>query len=150
MVEDLSLTTDLMVGFPGESEGDFSKTLEMVESCRFDAAFTFIYSSRRGTAASRIQDDLTAGEKQERLERLMNLTRSLTFRSMQEEIGKEKLALVYGPSRRDERIWAARTRNNKLVHFPRKEEDLRGRFVKLLITGSGSWSLKGDMAQLIG
>jgi tRNA-2-methylthio-N6-dimethylallyladenosine synthase len=144
-VEGASLTTDIIVGFPGEGEEDFEQTMDMVEKCRFDAAFTFLYNPRRGTAAYRMLDDVPPRLKQERLEELMALTRRLTRQSLEGEVGKELLVLVEGPSRKDPRQWSARTRNNKLVHFPRDEIDMSGRFAQVLITVAGNWSLRGEL-----
>jgi tRNA-2-methylthio-N6-dimethylallyladenosine synthase len=145
MIEGVSLTTDIIVGFPGEEEEDFEQTMDMVERCRFDAAFTFLYNPRRGTAASRTLDDVPPRLKQERLEALMALTRRLTRQSLEGEVGKELLVLVEGPSNKDPGRWSARTRNNKLVHFPRKEKDIRGGFSRVLITAAGNWSLRGEL-----
>jgi tRNA-2-methylthio-N6-dimethylallyladenosine synthase len=149
-VKGVSLGTDLIVGFPGERESDFKKTLEMVELCSFDSAFTFLYNIREGTAAARMPDDVPSMVKQDRLERLMRLTRHLTKESLRKEVGKVKLALVYGISRKDPGQWAARTRDNKLVHFPCGERELDGKTVKLSVTGSGSWSLRGDIMEVVG
>jgi tRNA-2-methylthio-N6-dimethylallyladenosine synthase len=144
-VPGVSLSTDLIVGFPGESEDDFKATLEMVGLCRFDAAFTFLYNARQGTAAAQLLDDVEPRVKRERLERLMEVTRGLTAESLSGERGGVKTVLVLGPSRKDYRSWSARTRNNKLVHFERGEADLTGRFVKVRITSAGSWSLQGEL-----
>jgi len=148
MIEDVSLTTDIIVGFPGERDEDFQKTMEMVEECRFDSVYTFIYNPREGTAAYNIPDDVPPETKQKRLRRLTGLTRSLTKRSLQKEVGKELVVLVEGPSRRDPAQWASRTRNNKLVHFPREEKDLSGRFARVSITAAGSWSLRAELLEV--
>ena len=150
VVPEASLSTDIMVGFPGEGEDDFLATLDIVDSCRFDAAFTFIYNPREGTAAARLADDVPAEVKQERLRRLLELTRGLTASSLREEVGKERVALVYGPSHRDPLNWSARTRRNQLVHFRRGEADLSGRFVRVRISASGSWSLLGELLEVLG
>jgi tRNA-2-methylthio-N6-dimethylallyladenosine synthase len=150
MIEGVSLTTDLIVGFPGECESDFQKTLEVVEECRFDSAFTFLYNPREGTESARMPDDVPAKIKQERLERLIGLTRRLTAESLRKEVGKEVLAIVNGLSRKNPQRWSARTRNNKLVHFPRTDEDLSGKFVRVFISSAGSWSLQGDLMEVIG
>jgi len=144
-VERVVISTDIMVGFPGETEGDFLRTLEMVEKCRFDYAFTFVYNPRPGTAASRLVDDVTPDSKRERLERLADVTRRLTARSLQEMVGREEPVLVEGPSRKDPGRWAARTRGNHLVHFPRCGEDLAGKVVRVAITSAGSWALHGRL-----
>lgn len=150
MVEDVVLTTDLMVGFPGETEEDFKQTLEMVERCRFDAAFTFIYNQRPGTAASRLPDAVPWEVKQERLERLAELTRRLTSDSLKSRVGREEVVLVEGPSRKDPRRWRARTRGNQLVHFPREKDDLSGKLARVRITSAGSWSMHGELSEVWG
>lgn len=148
-VPDVSLTTDLIVGFPGETEKDFRDTLEMVELCGFDAAFTFVYNPREGTAAARLPDDVTGIEKRERLECVAGLTRRLTARSLEREVGKERFVLISGPSRKDPGRWAARTRQNKLVHFVRGGADLTGRLALVRITSAGSWSLQARLLEVM-
>jgi tRNA-2-methylthio-N6-dimethylallyladenosine synthase len=144
-----SLTTDIIVGFPGEGENDFQRTMDMVESCRFDGAFTFLYSPREGTAAFDIPDEIPGRVKHERLQRLMELTRYLTAQSLEKEVGKELMVLVEGPSHKDPDWMASRTRRNKLVHFPREEVDLKGRFAKVLVTAAGKWSLRGKLLEIL-
>ena len=144
-VDEASLTTDIIVGFPGEEQEDFEQTMDMVERCRFDAAFTFLYNPRRETAAYKIPDNVPQWLKQERLEELMDLTRLLTRQSLEREVGKELQVLVEGPSHKDPERWSARTRNNKLVHFPRGARDISGKFVRVHITAAGSWSLRGEL-----
>ena len=90
-------------------------------------------------------DDVPPHLKQERLEALMDMTRSLTRQSLEMEVGKELQVLVQGPSQKDPGRWSARTRNNKLIHFPRGEGDMSGRFARVLITKAGSWSLRGEL-----
>ncbi len=148
-VPGVSLTTDLMVGFPGESEEDFAATMEMVESCAFDAAFTFLYNRRDMASAAGLPDEVPEGVKHERLQRLMEATRRLTRESLRAEIGSEKTVLVQGYSRRDKHRWAARTRNNKLVHFECNDIDLTATFARVRITAAGNWSLLGELEEII-
>lgn len=150
IVREVVLTTDIMVGFPGETEEDFRRTLEMVERCRFDGAFTFMYNDRPGTAAAVLPGKVPAEIKRERLERLASLTRDLTSASLAGRVGRVERVLVEGLSRKDPGRWRARTRGNQLVHFPREEEDLTGKFVDVRITSAGSWSLYGQKLRLIG
>jgi tRNA-2-methylthio-N6-dimethylallyladenosine synthase len=121
-----------------------------VEAAGFDASFTFIYNSRPGTAAGRMPDDVSAIVKQERLQRLMNLTRELSAQSLAKEVGRETEVLVSGVSRKDPGNWTSRTGSNKIVHFERRGEDLAGKRVKVAITQAGSWSLKARALQVIG
>ena len=148
MVPGVSLSTDLIVGYPGEREDDFLATLEMVELCRFDAAFTFLYNPRNGTTAARLADDIPAAIKHERLNRLMEATRRLTSCSLQGEVGTVQTVLVHGPSRKDPQRWSARTRNNKLVHFERGNTELSGRFARVRIESAGNWSLYAELEDL--
>ncbi|MBC7247785.1 MAG: tRNA (N6-isopentenyl adenosine(37)-C2)-methylthiotransferase MiaB [Actinobacteria bacterium] len=149
-VEGVVLSTDIIVGFPGEREEDFLHTMEMVELCRFDASFTFLYNPRPGTAAAHLPDDVSPAEKGARMERLLSLTRRLTAESLRARVGKEEVVLVEGPSARDPGRWRARTRGNQLVHFPRGKEDLTGRFARVRITASGSWCLQGSLREVLG
>ncbi len=144
------LSTDIIVGFPGEREEDFLATLEMVESCRFDAAFTFIYNPRPGTAAARLPDDVTPEEKHARMERLLHVTRRLTAESLRSRVGGEEVVLVEGESFRDPACWRARTRGNQVVHFPREEQDIAGKFARVAITACGSWCLHGRLLEVLG
>jgi|YelNatPaOPRAMG01_1025707.scaffolds.fasta_scaffold00934_35 tRNA-2-methylthio-N6-dimethylallyladenosine synthase len=148
LVDGVVLTTDLMVGFPGETEEDFRRTLELVERCRFDAAFTFIYNPRPGTAASRLDDDVPREVKLQRLERLAELTRRLTAESLRRRVGRVETVMVEGQSRKDEKMWKARTRGNQLVHFPKGSEDLTGMLAMVGITSSGSWSMHGELIRV--
>lgn len=149
-VEGVVLSTDIIVGFPGEREEDFLRTLEMVERCRFDAAFTFVYNPRPGTAAALLPDDVAPTEKKERMERLLNLTRRLTTESLRSRVGGEEMVLVEGLSDRDPARWRARTRGNQLVYFPRGKEDLVGKFARVSITASGSLCLHGNLREALG
>lgn len=150
LVPGATLSTDLIVGFPGESEDDFLATLDMVERCRFDSAFTFLYNPRQGTAAARLPDDVPPAVKQDRLSRLMEAARRMTAASLEAEVGRDLAVLVHGPSRKDAARWASRTRNDKLLHFARDERDLAGRFAVVTVTAAGSWSLQGELREVLG
>ncbi|MDY6794304.1 MAG: tRNA (N6-isopentenyl adenosine(37)-C2)-methylthiotransferase MiaB [Actinomycetota bacterium] len=149
MMDDVSITTDIMVGFPGESDDDFNKTLEMTEACRFDGAFTFLYNSRKGTRAAAMKHMVPEEVKRERLRRLTAVTRELTRASLKREVGRERHVLVEGISRKDPQKWSARTRNNKLVHFRRGAGEISGRLARVVITSAGSWSLQGDLMDVL-
>lgn len=146
-VSGVVVSTDIMVGFPGETEDDFRRTLKVVEECLFDYAFTFIYNPRPGTAASRLPDDLPWEVKRERLERLAETTRRLTARSLRARLGKEEEVLVEGPSKKDPGRLAGRTRGNHLVHFPFSGRDLAGRVVRVKIASAGNWALYGSLSE---
>jgi tRNA-2-methylthio-N6-dimethylallyladenosine synthase len=117
-VPDASLSTDIIVGFPGESEEDFRETLEVVEEVRYDSAFTFVFSPRRGTTAALIEDGLvTHPVKVERMERLVALVQQHARERAQRFVGRTLEVLVEGPSRTDPERLRGRTRHNKVVNF---------------------------------
>ncbi|MFY9603231.1 MAG: tRNA (N6-isopentenyl adenosine(37)-C2)-methylthiotransferase MiaB, partial [bacterium] len=127
-VPDCSITTDIIVGFPGEEEEDFAATLDIVRQVRFDNAFTFVFSPRSGTPAAKMKEQVPEDVKKERLNRLMELQDRIS-RDINEELrGKELEVLVEGTSKKEEKILTSRTRTNKLVLFP-GEEDLMGELV---------------------
>jgi tRNA-2-methylthio-N6-dimethylallyladenosine synthase len=117
LVPDCSLSTDIIVGFPGESEAEFEETLEVVEQVKYDSAFTFIYSPRRGTLAADLPDQLPHEVKRERMERLVEAVQRLAHERAQRFVGRTVEALVEGPSRTDAAKLRGRTRHNKTVNF---------------------------------
>jgi tRNA-2-methylthio-N6-dimethylallyladenosine synthase len=116
-VPDVALTTDIIVGFPGETEEDFQETLEVVEQVRFDSAFTFIFSPRRGTVAADLPDQLPHPVKRERMERLIEVVQRIATERAQRFVGRTMEVLVEGPSRTDPSRLRGRTRHNKTVNF---------------------------------
>ncbi|MBX5466658.1 MAG: tRNA (N6-isopentenyl adenosine(37)-C2)-methylthiotransferase MiaB [Firmicutes bacterium] len=148
-IPDVALTTDLIVGFPGETEEDFAATLDLVKRVRFDAAFTFLYSAREGTPAARWEsrDPVPEAVKKERLNRLMDLQYRISWEANQQWVGKTVLAVVEGVSKKSEAMWSARTQHNKVVLVPRQaDDDLRFRFVPVRITGAKTFYLTGEVA----
>jgi tRNA-2-methylthio-N6-dimethylallyladenosine synthase len=117
-VPDCALTTDIIVGFPGETEADFEETLEVVEEVGYDSAFTFIFSPRRGTAAAELPGQLPHGVKRERMERLVEAVQRRATERAQRFVGRTMEVLVEGPSRTDPDRLRGRTRHNKTVNFP--------------------------------
>jgi tRNA-2-methylthio-N6-dimethylallyladenosine synthase len=116
-VPDVSLTTDIIVGFPGETDAEFEETLEVVEQVRYDSAFTFIFSPRRGTEAADLDGQLPHSVKRERMERLVELVQSCALERAQRFVGRTMEVLVEGPSRTDPARLRGRTRHNKTVNF---------------------------------
>ena len=116
-VPDVALTTDIIVGFPGETEEDFVETLEVVEAIGFDGAFTFIYSPRRGTEAATLPGQLPHEVKVERMERLVEVVQRRARERAQRFVGRTMEVLVEGPSRNDPARLRGRTRHNKVVNF---------------------------------
>ncbi len=146
-IPDASLTTDIIVGFPGETEQDFLETLDLVRQVRYDAAFTFIYSPREKTPAARWEgrDPVPNPVKKDRLNRLMELQYQISWEANQALIGKEELVLVEGISKKNDRVWACRTHSNKVVLIDREPaEDLIDRFVPVRITGAKTFYLSGQ------
>ncbi|MGI9952731.1 tRNA (N6-isopentenyl adenosine(37)-C2)-methylthiotransferase MiaB [Moorellaceae bacterium AZ2] len=140
----VSITTDLIVGFPGETEEDFAATLDLVERVQFDNAFTFMYSPRQGTAAASLPGQLPLEVKKARLKRLMDLQNRISRAKNEVLVGEEMEVLVEGPSENDPTKLSGRTRTHKLVIFP-GPEDLIGKLVPVKITQAQTWLLKGEV-----
>ncbi|CAN5126175.1 hypothetical protein BH18ACT4_BH18ACT4_01900 [soil metagenome] len=146
-VPDLAVTTDIIVGFPGETDDDFERTLEVVAAAGYDSAYTFIYSPRPGTeAASRPDDFVAADVCAERFERLRLVVERSGLMRHRARIGRVEEAVVEGPSRRDVSFTTGRTRQNKLVHFSSDRPLRPGTFVDVAVTGAGAHHLTGDLA----
>ena len=144
-IPDLSLTTDIIVGFPGETEEDFEQTLSLMRECRFDSAFMFKYSERPGTFASKhLPDDVPEEVKIERLNRMIELQNELSLASNRADIGREFEVLVEGPSKRDPEEYFGRTSQNKVVVFDRGDHGV-GDYVRVRITGCTPATLFGDV-----
>jgi tRNA-2-methylthio-N6-dimethylallyladenosine synthase len=116
-IPDLALTTDIIVGFPGETEADFRETMEVVEEVGFDGAFTFVYSPRAGTDAAARTDQISDHVKRERIERLVDVVQRVAARRNQERVGLVEEVLVEGASRTDGTLLRGRTRRNTTVNF---------------------------------
>jgi tRNA-2-methylthio-N6-dimethylallyladenosine synthase len=140
-VPDLALGTDVIVGFPGETEADFAATLEVVEEVRFDSAFTFIYSPRAGTEAAALPDQVPDDVKHERLERLVEVVQRVASARNAERVGRVEEVLVEGASRTDSALLRGRTRRNTTVNFSGSARP--GELVDVLVEGSTSTTLRG-------
>jgi tRNA-2-methylthio-N6-dimethylallyladenosine synthase len=134
-VPDVAVSTDVIVGFPGETDEDFAQTLDVVERARFDSAFTFQYSKRPGTEAARMEDQIPRDVVQARFERLVSLQERISLERNRDAVGRTYEVLVEGPSKKDPGRVAARTRTNKLVHVP-ADSLLPGRFVNARIVAA--------------
>jgi tRNA-2-methylthio-N6-dimethylallyladenosine synthase len=145
-VPDCALTTDIIVGFPGETEADFEQTLEVAEAVGYDSAFTFIYSPRRGTEAADLPDPLPHDIKVARLERLVEVIQRRAREQATRFIGREVEVLVEGPSRTDPTRLRGRSRHNKVVNFDGLGAP--GDFVPVRITGATSQTLSGEASLL--
>jgi tRNA-2-methylthio-N6-dimethylallyladenosine synthase len=140
-VPDCAITTDIIVGFPGETEQDFEQTLEVVDDVGYDGAFTFIFSPRRGTEAAGFDDQLPHATKRERMGRLVELVQRRARERAERFVGRSMEVLVEGPSRTDESRLRGRTRHNKTVNFDGTAEP--GELVEVEITGATSTTLSG-------
>jgi tRNA-2-methylthio-N6-dimethylallyladenosine synthase len=145
-IPDVAFGTDIIVGFPGETDRDFEETLEVVEQVGFDSAFTFVYSPRQGTEAASMPGQVPHELKIERMERLVEVTQRIANERNAARVGRVEEVLVEGPSRTDSRLLRGRTRRNTTVNFVGDaaagelvpvlvETTLRGRQPALVTTG---------------
>jgi tRNA-2-methylthio-N6-dimethylallyladenosine synthase len=140
-IPDLALGTDIIVGFPGETDEDFEGTIEVVEEVRFDSAYTFIFSPRSGTEAAELPDQVPDEVKHERLERLVEVVQRIAAERNAERVGRVEEVLVEGPSRTDDALLRGRTRRNTTVNFTGSAGP--GDIVDVLVDGSTSTTLHG-------
>ncbi len=142
---DITISSDFIVGFPGETEADFQATLDLVESVGFDHSFSFVYSARPGTPASNLADTTPAQEKKERLYRLQEMINRQAAAISESMVGTTQTILVEGQSRKSTSELFGRTENNRVVNFPGSPE-MVGRFMDLQITAALANSLRGRVA----
>lgn len=144
----VALTTDIIVGFPGETEEDFRATLDLVKAVQFDAAFTFLYSPRSGTPAAKMPEQIDADIKKRRLTELMDMQNVIGLAKNTAYEGRKVEVLVEGASKNDPAVWTGRTVTGKIVLWPHQEERL-GDIVTVRIDKGQTWVLKGEMMSLI-
>lgn len=142
-VKNVSITTDIIVGFPGETEEDFEETLSLVNECKFDSAFTFIFSPREGTPASKMEDKVTIEEKENRLHRLNELVNKYSLEKNKEYVGKTVKVLIEGKSDK-ENVLMGYTDTMKLVNA-KGNVDAIGTIVDVKILDAKTWSLDGEI-----
>jgi len=149
-VEDLAVTTDLIVGFPGESDEEFDETLDVVARAQFDSAYTFIFSPRSGTRAASMTDQFVDTEAiKERFERLKAvLDRSALAKHAARE-GRREEVLVEGPSRRNDEMLSGRTRQGKLIHFARHDQLRPGSLALVDVVHGAPYHLMGEVAEVV-
>jgi len=144
---DLAVTTDLIVGFPGETDDDFERTLELAATAEYDSAYTFIYSPRAGTEAAEMADQFVApAVVAERFDRLKVVLERSALRKHEDRIGRIEEVVVEGPSRKDPSVLTGRTRQNKLVHFASPAPLRVGTYAEVLVTGAAPHFLRGELA----
>ena len=141
---DISLSSDFIVGFPGETDQDFEKTMELISRVGFDQSFSFIYSTRPGTPAAEFRDPVSVAVKQKRLSRLQEAISSMASAISRSMIGSQQRVLVDGYSRKNTNQLSGRTENNRVINFS-ANPDLVGEFVDLLVSEALSNSLRGSL-----
>ena len=144
LMPDLVVTTDIIVGFPGETEEEFEDTIRLCEQVRYDAMFTFIYSRRNGTPAASMPDPYSREEKQRHFDRLTETANRISGEKHREYEGKLLKVLVDGETGREEYNLSSRTNGGRLVHL-KGDLSLIGQFVNVRITASNTWALYGEM-----
>ena len=142
-VKNITFSTDIIVGFPNETEEQFQDTLKMMDYCKFDNVYTFIYSPRAGTPASRMEDNVSLETKRSRLKLLNQKVAHYALLNNKNLIGSIQSVLVDGPSKKDENVFSGYTEGNKLVNFVPKNAKT-GMIVQVKITSANTWTLKGE------
>ena len=141
---DIALTTDIIVGFPGETEEDFEATLDILRRVRFDMIYSFIYSPRSGTPAARMENQVPDDIKSARMQRLLEVQDEISYAKNCDEVGKTLRVLADGASKNDPAVYAGRSEAGKLVHF-RTDADVTGQFVNVHITRAEPFCLHGEL-----
>lgn len=141
---DIAISTDIIVGFPGETEEEFQETLTLCEEVRYDSAFTFLYSIRKGTPAEKYENQIPEEIKHERFNRLVDVINRISAEKNAEYIGRVEKVLVDGPSKRNSKTYGGRTESFKLVNF-KGSPDMIGNVVDVRITDAGTFSLEGEV-----
>lgn len=141
-IPNISLTTDIIVGFPGETDEDFEDTLDIIRKVRFDSAYTFLYSKRTGTPAAKSENQIPDEVKKERFEKLLTLQNSISKEINETFLGKKVEILVEGISKTNDNIYTGRTRGNKIVNYKGNKDDV-GKIKNILIDDIKTWSLEG-------
>ena len=146
-IPDIGLTTDIIVGFPGETEEDFQDTMDVVNEVGFENAFMFMYSKRSGTPAATMEKQVDEQVKSERLQQLMRLQNYKAKEESQKYLGKTVKVLVEGPSRKNPEMLTGRTSTHKIVLFKSPGIDLKGKFVNTKIYEAKTWTLYGELEE---
>ena len=141
-VPGVAISTDIIVGFPGETEEDFQETMSLVEECKYDNAFTFVFSEREGTPACKLKDNTTQEEKEERLQRLNKVVNQYFLENNQKLVGSKVKVLVEGTSEKKDMFFGY-SETNKLINFSSDKDIYCGDIVEVEITDAKTWSLDG-------
>ncbi|MEG2751284.1 MAG: tRNA (N6-isopentenyl adenosine(37)-C2)-methylthiotransferase MiaB, partial [Anaerorhabdus sp.] len=145
-IPNCTFSTDIIVGFPNETDQQFQDTLDMVDYCKYDLAYTFIYSPREGTPAARMEDNVPMDVKSERLQRLNEKVGLYSNMNNQKYVGKVVRVLVDGLSKKNDQVYSGYSEENKLINFTGSQVQ-EGDIVKVLITDVKSWSLNGEVVE---
>jgi tRNA-2-methylthio-N6-dimethylallyladenosine synthase len=149
-IADLAVTTDIIVGFPGETDDEFEATLAVVDEARYDAAYTFVFSPRPGTEAATMTDQFVPAEvTRERMDLLTAVVERSALARHSARIGEVEEVLVEGPSKTDRDVWSGRTRHNKLLHFVPGADTAAGELVRARVTGAAPHWLRGEMVERV-
>ena len=140
----ITLTTDIIVGFPGETEEDFQKTLDVVKEVEYDSIYSFIYSPRKGTPAAVMENQIPEEIQKERFNRLVDLQNSISRKFNENAVGKTFKVLVDGKSKNKDGVYMSRTENNRIVHFE-CDKDYTGQFINVKITRADTFALYGEI-----
>ncbi len=144
---DTVITTDLITGFPGETEEMHKETLQLLEDLRFDSAYTFIYSPRRGTPAARMEDQIDDATKHRRLQEIMDVENDISLACNQQMVGKTYTVIVEGPTKQTEDNWFGRTSGNKMIIFPKEKNIAIGDTICVKVDTAQTWILKGQIVE---
>lgn len=142
-VPEITISTDIIVGFPGETEEDFQETLSLVEQVRYDSAFTFLYSIRKGTPAEKYEDQIPEETKHERFNRLVELVNRISAEKNAAYEGRVEKVLAEGPSKTGDQMYSGRTEGFKLINFPGTPEMI-GKLLDIKVTAGKTFSLEGE------
>lgn len=145
---DVALTTDIIVGYPNETEAQFLDTMDLYEQVGFEHAYTYIYSPREGTPAAKMKDNVPMRDKKDRLQRLNKIVEKYSEKTLQNYLGQEVIVLCEGPSKKNDEILAGYTDKNKLVNFRAPKEAI-GQFVKVRVTETMRYSMNGELIAIL-
>lgn len=144
---EFSITTDIIVGFPNESDAEFEETISLIEKVKYDNIFSFIYSKRSGTKAAGIDDKISASEKSGRMQKMLEIQRNITSESYKRFIGKTYKVLTDGVSKKGLPLMTGKNHEGIIVEFE-GDESMTGKFVNVKITSSANWAVKGEIVNL--
>ncbi len=147
-IPEIAITTDIIVGFPGEEEKDFEKTLKVAETVKFDSAFTFLYSKREGTPAARSSEHIAEDVKKVRFQRLKKLIDEIAYYKNQQLLNQTVEVLVEGSSKKNPNIYTGRTETSKTVNFP-GDPSLEGKIVRVKILDAKTYSFDGEVKEVL-